>query len=70
MMVSIGALTNEICRISRIADALVLRFLGIRAERPGESRRLRRVLGCMGCERLICGGDQHVRRDALLDPAL
>ena len=33
-MVSIGALADEICRISRIADALVLRFLGIRAERP------------------------------------
>ena len=53
MMVGIRTTADEIRRVGGIADALVLRLLGIRAERPGESRGLGRVLGRMRRQRLV-----------------
>jgi len=52
MMVGIRTTADEIRRVGGIADALVLRLLGIRAERPGESRGLGRILGRMRRQRL------------------
>ena len=53
MVAVIRAQADETRRVGGIAHPLVLRLLGIGAERPGESRRLRRVLGRMRRQGLV-----------------
>jgi hypothetical protein len=70
MVVSLRACADETRRVGGIADTLVVGLLRIRAQRPGESRGLGRVLSRMRCQGLIRCCDQHVRRDAFFDPSL